>query len=140
LYDIKEKHEKVLQFTTESQTQFEKQKEAQSSFDDLKAWEAKETSFPQGYSILSEEEKIQIQASLDSWHINCLFTQYLIKETSKSYSDLWDLALDIIKDYEMPHVQFLGQFVPLSDFLGDVHQQISFKNRWDHPTKFLEHG
>jgi hypothetical protein len=70
----------------------------------LKAWETKGINLPKDYSIQTKEEKIQIQASLDSWHINFLFTQDLIKETSKSCLYLWDLALDIIEDYEMPHV------------------------------------
>jgi hypothetical protein len=41
LYEIKELHEQVLEFTTESQTQFEKQRKAQRSFDNLKSWEPK---------------------------------------------------------------------------------------------------
>jgi len=76
LYEIKVKHEKLLQFSVESQTQFEKQKVAQSSFDNLKAWEIKGTSLPKYYSILYKEEKIQIQASLDSWHINFFYTKF----------------------------------------------------------------
>jgi hypothetical protein len=115
----------LLQFTAESQTQFEKHKVTQRSFDELKAWETKGINLPKDYSIMTEEEKIQIQASLDSWHINCLFSQDLIKETNKSCSYMWDLALDIIEDHEMPHVQFLGQSVPLSNCLADVNQQIS---------------
>jgi hypothetical protein len=74
LYDIKQHHEQVLQFSTESQVQFEKQKEAQVSFDNLKIWEAQGTGFPPGYSKMYEEEKIQIQASLDSWQVHYLFT------------------------------------------------------------------
>ena len=53
-----------------------------------------------------------MQDSLDSWHINCLFSQYLIKQNGKSCFDMWDQALDIIGDYEMPHVEFLNQSVP----------------------------
>jgi hypothetical protein len=102
-----------------------KKKEAQRSFDILKAWEATRTNLPKDYSRWTKEEKIHMQASLDSWHINCLFSQDLIKETGKSCSDMWDQALDIIEDYEMPHVQFLGQSVPLYNFLTDMNQQIS---------------
>jgi hypothetical protein len=73
--------------------------------------------------MMTEEEKIQVQDSLDSWYINCMFSHDLIKETNKSCSNLWDLALDIIEDHEMPHVQFLGQSIPLSNCLADVNQQ-----------------
>jgi hypothetical protein len=53
------------------------------------------------------------------------FHKDLIKETSKNCSYLWDLDLDIIEYHEMPHVQFLGQEVPLSNCLADVNQQRS---------------
>jgi hypothetical protein len=48
LYEIKDQHEQVLHFIAQSQTQFEKQKEAQSSFDIMKVWEASRTIFPTG--------------------------------------------------------------------------------------------
>jgi hypothetical protein len=64
-----------------------------------------------------------MQASLDAWYNNCDFSQDLIKETSKNCSDLWDSTLDIIEYHDMPHVQFLGQAVPLSNCLTDVNQQ-----------------
>ena len=89
-----------------------KKKEAQRSFDILKAWEATRTNLPKDYSRWTKEDKIHMQISLDSSHINCLFSQDLIKETHKSCSDMWDQALDIIEDYEMPDVEFINQSVP----------------------------
>jgi hypothetical protein len=124
LYVIKDQHEQVLEFSAESQLQSEKKKEFQAIFDNLKIWEAQRTSFPPGYSKMFEEEKIQTQASLDSWQANCLFSQGFIEETSKNCSVLWDSTLDIIEEYKMPHVQFLGKSVPLSNFLTDVQQQV----------------
>ena len=38
---------------------------------------------------------------------------------------MWDQDLDIIEDYEMHHVQFLGKLVPLYNFLTYMNQQIS---------------
>jgi hypothetical protein len=66
-----------------------------------------------------------MQVSLDSWHINCLFSQDLINETRKICSDMWDQDLDIIEDYEMHHVHFLGQSVPLYNFVTYVSRKIS---------------
>jgi hypothetical protein len=65
----------------------------------MKAWEATRTNLPKDYFRWTEEEKIHIQASLDSWHINCLFSRDLIKETSKICSEMWDQDLNIIEDY-----------------------------------------
>jgi len=53
---------------------------------------------------MTEEDNIHIQDSLDCWNFNCLFSHDLIKETSKSCSNMWDLALDIIGDHEIPYV------------------------------------
>jgi hypothetical protein len=123
LYVIKEQHEQVLEFSVESQLQSKKKKELQAIFNNLKIWEVQGTNFPPGYSKMSEEEKIQMQASLDSWQSNCLSSQGLIEEASKNCSVLWDATIDIIEEYEMPHVQFLGKSVPLSNCLTDVQQQ-----------------
>jgi hypothetical protein len=124
LYLIKEQHEQILQFFVESELQCKNQKYLQAIFDNLKIWEAQSTSLPPGYTKMSEEEKIQIQASLDSWEASCLFSHNLIEETSKSCSVLWDSTVDIIEEYEFPHVQFLGKSVPLSNCLTDMQQQI----------------
>jgi hypothetical protein len=83
LYVIKEQHEQILEFSVESQLQSKKKKDLQAIFDNLKIWEAQRTNFPLGYTKMSEEEKIQIQASLDSWQASCLFSQNFIEETSK---------------------------------------------------------
>jgi hypothetical protein len=72
-------------------------KRSSSLFDNLKIWEAQGTNFPPGYSKMSKEENIQIQASLDSSQVNCLFSHGFIEKTGKDCSDLWDSTLDIIK-------------------------------------------
>jgi hypothetical protein len=85
-------------------------------------WEAKCINVPKDCSEMIQEEKIQVQASLDSGCTNCEFSQYLVKETINNYSDLLDLVLDNIEDHEMPHVQFLGQTMPLLNCLANVNQ------------------
>jgi len=67
LFVSKYQHEQVLEFYIEYQVQFENKKKFQDLFDNLNIWEAQGTNFPPGYSKMSEEEKIQTQASLDSW-------------------------------------------------------------------------
>jgi len=96
--------------------------ELQAIFDNLKIWEAQITSFPPRYSKMFEREKIKIQTPLDSRKENYLFSQGFIEETSKNCLVLWGSVVDIIEEYEMPHVQFLEKSVPLSIFLTDVQQ------------------
>jgi hypothetical protein len=86
----------------------------------LKLWEAHSNTLQTVYTKIVEEEKIQIQASLDSWESTCLFSHNLIEETSKNCSVLWDSTVDIIEEYELPHVQFLGKSIPLLDCLSDI--------------------
>jgi len=52
---------------------------------------------PKYLSTMTEEEKIQVQASLNSWYTNCTFSHDLIKETNTNCSYLWYIDLDIIK-------------------------------------------
>jgi hypothetical protein len=66
LYVTKEQHEQILEFFVESQLQSKKKKELQAIFDNLKIWETQRTGFPPRYYKMSEEENIQMQASLDS--------------------------------------------------------------------------
>jgi hypothetical protein len=70
----------------------------------MKAWETKGINIPKDYSMMIEEEKIEVQASLDSWYTNCNFSHDLVKETNKSCLDIWDLTLHIIELHEVPHV------------------------------------
>ena len=122
LYIIKEQHERVLEFSVESQLQSKNKKELQATFDNSKIWEIQTTYFPLGYSKMFEEENIRIHSSLDSWKENCLFSQGFIEETSKNCLVLWGSVVDIIEEYEMPHVEFLEKSVPLSNFLINVQQ------------------
>jgi hypothetical protein len=62
---------------------------------------------PKYLSMMTEEEKIQVHDSLDSWYTHCIFSHDLVKETNKNCLCLWKLTLDIIENHDMPHVQFL---------------------------------
>jgi hypothetical protein len=123
LNEIKQQHDELLKFTHRVQMQTKEQKNAQKILIKLKCGKQRIKSVPESVSRMTDKEKIQIQASLDAWFSNCDFSQDLIKETNKNCSDLWDSTVDIIEDHDMPHVQFLGQTVPLSNCLTDVNQQ-----------------
>jgi hypothetical protein len=104
LNKIKQQHDKLLQFIGRAQIQSQEQKVAHKSFDKIRIWEAKNDNMLEGISRMSDEEKIQIQASLDAWFSNCEFSKDLISETIKYFSDIWDSTIDINEDHYMPHV------------------------------------
>jgi hypothetical protein len=61
---------------------------------------------------ITEKKKLQIQVSLDHWVVDCSNSNDWIKEANKWCYDLWDLDLDVMEDYNFPHVGPIKQDLP----------------------------
>jgi hypothetical protein len=61
---------------------------------------------------ITEKKKLQIQVSLDHWVVDCSNINDWIKEANKWCYDLWDLALDVMEDYDFPHAGPIKQDLP----------------------------
>jgi hypothetical protein len=98
-------------------------KSVQDTFNKVSSWQEKHKIIPGNVSNISELDKLKIQISLDSWMKKLRQSQDLVKDAIKYCSSIWENAVDIIIEFDMPNVQFLGISVLGDSSFSELQQQ-----------------
>jgi hypothetical protein len=69
---------------------------------------------------MTSKERVQIQISLDTWSNTCAYINDWIDDANQWCSKLWDFVVDIIEDFNMPHVEYLGHASPSQLCITDL--------------------